>query len=348
MEKHRIALVLASVLILLSFLLAGCGTTGIPQTQYDSIVSQLSDAQAQVTGLLGDKADLEAARDAAAAALETAQGELATAQDELEAAQGELEAAQGELEAAQGELATTQDDLEAAQGELETAEAALAESQDELAGVQDDLDTALARVAALEGQVSGEEDDGGLVGETKAETAANIVSYYHETHVYSSYDLFVCGDMASEVWNMLKAQGIDSLIVVGNKDSAVGDILLSNHAWVLAEVAPGEYLALETTGGYTVTESQNSLYYQGWAFGNPGDFKSYNDLVNEHNVRVEIHNDMVAEANAVGEEYEDTADEETANQLYAVYEKLVELVLAQEDIISDLSAQINGLATELS
>jgi predicted small secreted protein len=54
-----------------------------------------------------------------------------------------------------------------------------------------------------------------LVGETNAETVANIARFYHETHQYSTTDLFVCGDMAAEVWNMLKAQGINAVVVVG-------------------------------------------------------------------------------------------------------------------------------------
>src|SRR4030042_2066684 len=86
-----------------------------------------------------------------------------------------------------------------------------------------------------------------------AETAQKIVSYYRETHVYSSYDLFVCSDMAAEVWNMLKAAGIDSIIAVGRIDASIGDILDSNHAWVLAEVGSGQFLALETTGGFAVS-----------------------------------------------------------------------------------------------
>ena len=124
-----------------------------------------------------------------------------------------------------------------------------------------------------------------LVG-TPAEIAENIVRQYHETHVYSEYDLFVCSDMALDVWNMLKAQGINSLIQIGNVEEGVQDISEANHAWVLAETSPGEYLALETTSGYAVRD--NPLYYQGWSFHSPRKFKRYVELRHEYNMRVDL------------------------------------------------------------
>ena len=200
MKKYKLALVLTTAVILLSFLLAGC-SSGIPQAQYEPVAAQLVKAKEQVARLQDEVKGLTAQKDAANAELKTAQ----------------------------------------------------------------------AKIAELQGQVGGLKEQATLTGATPAETAAKIVRNYHETHVYSTYDLFVCSDMASEVWNMLKAQGISAIIAVGNKDTAIADIIQSNHAWVLAEVAPGEYLALETTGGYVVPRSQNTLYYRGWSFNSPAD-----------------------------------------------------------------------------
>jgi hypothetical protein len=186
-----------------------------------------------------------------------------------------------------------------------------------------------------------------LKGDTITETAEKIVKYYHDTHIYSSYDLFVCSDMASEVWNMLKAQDIASIIVVGNKDVAISDILQSNHAWVLAEVIPGKYLALETTGGYSVTASKNPLYYQGWSFDRPADLKSYGTLVQEYNVRVGIRNNINNEANAVADLHNNSSSQTQADKYKAVYDKLVELRTEQETILNNIMAQIKVLATVL-
>ena len=38
---------------------------------------------------------------------------------------------------------------------------------------------------------------------------------------------------------MLKTQGINALMVVGDINTPITDITQSNHAWVLAEVSPG-------------------------------------------------------------------------------------------------------------
>jgi outer membrane murein-binding lipoprotein Lpp len=201
-----------------------------------------------------------------------------------------------------------------------------------------------SRVADLESQVNALKAEYELAGATPAETAANIVSYYHDTHVYSKYDLFVCSDMAAEVWNMLKAIGIDSIIVVGNVDNAVSDILDSNHAWVLAEVDPGQYLALETTGGFTVPASENPLYYHGWSFDSPADLKSYNDLVQEYNIRIDFRNLLAGEVNEAASLYNSSSGTE-ADKWLTLYNKLHELMTDQETALNTLMAQINSLAS---
>jgi len=122
-----------------------------------------------------------------------------------------------------------------------------------------ELDEAKSKVGELEGLVNSLKEKYELVGVTPAETAAKVVKYYHDTHVYTTFDLFICSDMAGEVWNMLKALGIDAVIAIGDTDSLVSDILQCNHAWVMAEVAPGEYLALEATGGYVITKNENTI-----------------------------------------------------------------------------------------
>jgi DNA repair exonuclease SbcCD ATPase subunit len=222
----------------------------------------------------------------------------------------------------------------------------ISELQSEKTAVEAELQTAHAKIKTLQEQLGELQVQHELVGATPAETAANIVRYYHDTHLYSTYDLFVCSDMASDVWNMLKAQGIDARIVVGDKDNAIGDILLSNHAWVQAEVAPGEYLALETTGGFVVPESENPFYYRGWYFSSPAELKSYNELVREYNTRIGIRNQIAAEANKVRDEQIHATSQSEIDKLEAVHEKLMELIEMHEAEIIDTGDKIKGLATK--
>jgi len=129
-------------------------------------------------------------------------------------------------------LTRQQEQNAALQNEINQLKAQNRELQGQFSQAQSQADKLEKQVADLREQYE-------LVGNTPAETVAKIIKYYHETHVYSTYDLFVCSDMAAEVWNMLKAQGIKSVVVVGDVDIPLSDIVQSDHAWVLAEVASG-------------------------------------------------------------------------------------------------------------
>jgi outer membrane murein-binding lipoprotein Lpp len=249
----------------------------------------------------------------------------------------------------------SQDMYDSAIAQVNNAQDTISQLQDEVADLneareaaEEDLQEALDTIDALQVQISSMAGQYDLTGETTVETVKNIIEYYHDTHAYSAADLFVCSDMAAEVWSMLKAQGIDSLIVVGNKDTAINDIILSDHAWLLAEVGEGQYLAVETTGGYVVYENENPLYYQGWYFDSPADMKSYNELVREYNVRVEIRNYLATEVNKAAEVYNQSSNPTESARLLAVYEKLLEIEAALEADILAVEATINSLATRCS
>jgi gas vesicle protein len=237
--------------------------------------------------------------------------------------------------------------LNQAKEQLEKAQEEKQEIQETKEQVQSAYDKAEEKIDELETLINSLKSQYELAEGTPAEIAEKIVKNYHDTHVYSKTDLFICSDMSAEVWNMLKAQGISAVIVVGDKDGAISDIIYSDHAWVLAEVGSGEYLALETTGGHSVSKDENPYYYQGWTFSSPYDLNSYNNLVREYNVRVSIRNRINDEANAVAEEHNQSTNPTTAERLKAVYDKLVELREEQEDELNKIKAEIDSLATAL-
>jgi hypothetical protein len=49
----------------------------------------------------------------------------------------------------------------------------------------------------------------------------DILTNYHNTHTYFGPNIYVCGDMACDVWNMVETQGINAIIRVGNVDTQV-------------------------------------------------------------------------------------------------------------------------------
>ena len=112
---------------------------------------------------------------------------------------------------------------------------------------------------------------------SKVAALQEILTLYRLTHTYSQEDFFVCADMAIDVWNMAKTKGFTVMIAAGNPDDGKATPQKFNHAWVVAEVAPATWLAMETTAGKVVSGQENANYYRGHFFDNPRTFKAYLD-----------------------------------------------------------------------
>jgi hypothetical protein len=110
---------------------------------------------------------------------------------------------------------------------------------------------------------------------SKTALLRNLASDYRRTHTYSLEDSYVCVDMACDVWNMVKTKGLEARIMVGNVQRDMWSLEDANHAWVLAEVSPGEWLAIEATGGFVIFQNENSRYYRGRMFSSPREFKAF-------------------------------------------------------------------------
>lgn len=121
-------------------------------------------------------------------------------------------------------------------------------------------------------------------GQTKIQILEEIVQNYYKTHTYSKIDLFVCTDTSIDIWNLVKTEGINAQICAGNieRNLTKSENILNemNHAWVLAETNPFAWSALETTGGFLVWD--NELYYKGYCFDNPAEFKQFLSLRDDY------------------------------------------------------------------
>jgi|GEM_PF-2697158 hypothetical protein len=122
--------------------------------------------------------------------------------------------------------------------------------------------------------------------DTRIRILKQIVEDYHQTHTYSLPDLFVCADMAIDVWDMVETKGINAIIEMGNVEKDITTIQDSDHAWVLAEISSNNWIALETTGGFLVCNNPNTCpvnnprYYHGWSYNTPKEFKDALDKLN--------------------------------------------------------------------
>ncbi|MGC8660194.1 MAG: hypothetical protein ACP5U1_14105 [Desulfomonilaceae bacterium] len=118
----------------------------------------------------------------------------------------------------------------------------------------------------------------------------SIVKDYARSHTYSKKDLFVCVDMAVDLWNRLQTQGVKTIIKAGSvskdmswlKNDARSFLREMDHVWLLFEVENGKYLPLETTGGFIVfSDAPNSdRYFVGPEFDTPRQFKRFMEARN--------------------------------------------------------------------
>ena len=197
--------------------------------------------------------------------------------------------------------------------------------------------------------------------DTNIRILRQIVEEYHATHTYSLPDFYVCADMAQDVWNMVETRGIPAKIAAGNIEQPDAQVNEYNHAWVLAQYSPGEWMAMETTAGHLVPN--NPGYYRGIFFKNPKDFKTYLDLMQDYNSEVgrittlaDQYNAKVTEYNTALSSYNtliDTYNTKYANRALssAVYQQSLALkneLDAQRLQVTRLRGELDQLTLSLA
>jgi hypothetical protein len=150
--------------------------------------------------------------------------------------------------------------------------------------------------------------------ERNIQICEQVASDYSKTHTYTGDDIFDCDNMAQDVWNILETKGINSRIMVGNVDME-GPVTLEdcNHAWIIAEVSPNTWLAIECTGGYIVYAEDNEQYYQGFSFGNPKNYQRFLDLYNDWVYQYQDYENYRLYYNSLVDEYNDADASEQVN-----------------------------------
>jgi len=107
----------------------------------------------------------------------------------------------------------------------------------------------------------------------------DVAKQYYETHVYIQGETD-CNDMAIDIWNMLHARGVTSIIVVGNLDMETETFSECNHTWLIVYADPGEALcAIEPTNGEAFLfpgcpEPKRFQYCSGFFYAKPSDLRA--------------------------------------------------------------------------
>lgn len=129
----------------------------------------------------------------------------------------------------------------------------------------------------------------------------DLVEEYFNKHEYSKEDLFVCTDMALDLWNQLKTKNIPANIVVGCLEKRYPAEEDFNHAWVVAGPISGKYVAMDPTSGEVILD--NERYYNGFYFDNPKNLKEYTGSLDDYKSQANVVYRIVNRYDERWEEY---------------------------------------------
>lgn len=115
----------------------------------------------------------------------------------------------------------------------------------------------------------------GLDYELRSKTV-EIGRQYHASHIYIAGETD-CNDMTIDIWNMLLAQNIKSVIVIGNLDNPLAGFSECDHAWLNVFDPEGLITAIEPTTGqvfYGDTPGADPYWTGSFLYKKPSDLRS--------------------------------------------------------------------------
>lgn len=107
------------------------------------------------------------------------------------------------------------------------------------------------------------------------QTAKDVNTAYFEWHTYIAGETD-CNDMAVDIWDMLKRQGIISLIATGNLKLDNETFVQCDHAWLVILNSSGKAFALEPTNGqlYFKGDAIAEQYMHFFIYAKPSDLRA--------------------------------------------------------------------------
>ncbi len=112
-------------------------------------------------------------------------------------------------------------------------------------------------------------------GYTWQNKVEEIGRQYHASHIYIENETD-CNDMVIDIWNMLLAQGIKSVIVIGVLGNPFPDFNECDHAWLNVFDSSGGFITIESTTGkvYYSNTPGNEDYIGSFFYKKPSDLRS--------------------------------------------------------------------------
>jgi len=113
------------------------------------------------------------------------------------------------------------------------------------------------------------------------EGLAAFLENYSSTHYQSVESMSDIGYSCLILADALKTEGFPAEIAIGNVKGTSDDIVRFDDAWIVINVEDNP-TAIDAQYNRIITEHENQLFYKGYSFSNPDDFREYTRLKNEH------------------------------------------------------------------
>jgi hypothetical protein len=153
---------------------------------------------------------------------------------------------------------------------------------------------------------------------TNISVLEQIVEDFHKTNAISGIsDICSHARLAQDLWGLVNAKGVRALLVGGDADNPAADWTNYDRTWVVAEVLPGQWVALDATMGTLVYRQDNPLYYTGIIFENPADMQTWIRLRPVYFTQLKKVETIRQQRNATMEEY--ASELRDYNELLADY-----------------------------
>jgi hypothetical protein len=220
--------------------------------------SQLSSAENQVTSLENQLSSAKIQIASTLAQLSSAENQVTSLQSQLSSANSQVLSLQSQLSSANSQISSLKQDS-----------ARLAETITPTKPTHN--------LSSVDYNVSSTYWNLAWVGRDYQlqQTTRQVNTTYYQWHTYIANETD-CNDMACDLWDMLRRQGITSLIAIGNMDLKGETFGQCNHAWLLIGTGSGKYFALEPTNGqiYLGNDPQWSQYAECLLYAKPSDLRA--------------------------------------------------------------------------
>lgn len=172
----------------------------------------------------------------------------------------------------------------------------------------------------------------------KEKICAEVIAKYTAEHKYIPGE-FICVDFASGVWHELMQKGVLAKVRVGSLGKEIKSIRQADHAWVMAEVSLGTWLAIEPQSRI-IYPSENSTYYQGYDFLHDGPVREHNRLVHTLAAAWKKYEDAVKERDDVLVRYN--------NAPWFIRQGLYPILVSKEEYVRFAGADVEAARRNLS